>query len=370
MRALIGFLPIWLLLTMFAFATERLVYLDGARIEIVRKAGAGEGSPFRRSIRTVLSDEGAVLVKPIDPVINKTAPPPSGSKNDYFSVRPYWWPNPDTAYGLPWVRRDGETNPMTRGPHTDRLRLAAMFDDLETLNLAFLISQDRRYAARLGEIVTAWFIDTRTRVNPNVSFGQAVPGRSKGRAEGIIEWGGVSNLVSTAQLLKQGERWPSASQAALDQWLRDYLIWLRTSAIGQDAENRKNNHGSWYDHTTIGLMIYLGDEAGARTKAQTAKAKRIAEQIAPNGVQIHETERTKSISCSAMNLWALTNVARLARQVDVDLFAFETQNGVGLQDAFAFLAPFANGAQDWKNEQISEGGGRCGHLQRSQPNDC
>ena len=34
-------------------------------------------------------------------VTHKTSVPPSGSKNDYMSMGPYWWPNPDTPNGLP-----------------------------------------------------------------------------------------------------------------------------------------------------------------------------------------------------------------------------------------------------------------------------
>ncbi|MFP4367259.1 MAG: alginate lyase family protein, partial [Bacteroidales bacterium] len=37
--------------------------------------------------------------------------PPSGSKNDYMSMGPYWWPDPEQPDGLPYIRRDGEVNP-------------------------------------------------------------------------------------------------------------------------------------------------------------------------------------------------------------------------------------------------------------------
>src|SRR4051812_32496976 len=34
-----------------------------------------------------------------------------GGTNDFYSNGDYWWPNPDTTNGLPYVKRDGETNP-------------------------------------------------------------------------------------------------------------------------------------------------------------------------------------------------------------------------------------------------------------------
>ena len=39
-------------------------------------------------------------------------PRPSGNIHDYTSMGPYWWPNPDTPDGLPWVRRDCQHNPV------------------------------------------------------------------------------------------------------------------------------------------------------------------------------------------------------------------------------------------------------------------
>ena len=44
-------------------------------------------------------------------VVDKNLTPSSGDKHDFMSVAPYWWPNPNTPNGLPYVRRDGEVNP-------------------------------------------------------------------------------------------------------------------------------------------------------------------------------------------------------------------------------------------------------------------
>ena len=38
--------------------------------------------------------------------------PKGGTPNDFVSIGPYWWPDPEKADGLPWIRRDGEINPV------------------------------------------------------------------------------------------------------------------------------------------------------------------------------------------------------------------------------------------------------------------
>jgi len=34
-----------------------------------------------------------------------------GGANDFYSNGDYWWPNPNTTNGLPYVQRDGQSNP-------------------------------------------------------------------------------------------------------------------------------------------------------------------------------------------------------------------------------------------------------------------
>src|SRR4051812_27315839 len=66
----------------------------------------------------VWGDADAALKAPLFTVTSKTRVPPSGDKRDYMSLGPYWWPNPETSDGLPYVRRDGMVNPESL--QTDR----------------------------------------------------------------------------------------------------------------------------------------------------------------------------------------------------------------------------------------------------------
>src|ERR1051325_4038529 len=68
--------------------------------------------------------ERALDVKPVS-VTEKNLAPPMGDKHDYMSIAPYWWPNPATPNGLPFIRRDGEVNPE-RDRSSDRRRLENM----------------------------------------------------------------------------------------------------------------------------------------------------------------------------------------------------------------------------------------------------
>ena len=47
-------------------------------------------------------------------IVRKTPLLPGIDPHEYISLAPYFWPNPDTADGLPYVRHDGRRNPETK----------------------------------------------------------------------------------------------------------------------------------------------------------------------------------------------------------------------------------------------------------------
>ena len=77
----------------------------------------------------------AVRTNAAETVTAKGMNPPSGDKHDYMSFGPYWWPDPTKPDGLPYVRRDGETNPGSLAD-SDRPRLERMVDGVEVLAAA------------------------------------------------------------------------------------------------------------------------------------------------------------------------------------------------------------------------------------------
>src|SRR5579872_5316990 len=63
-----------------------------------------------------------------------------GGPNDFYSNGDYWWPNPDTTNGLPYVQRDGRTNPENFVAHRQVIR--QLSDAVAALGAAYKITGD------------------------------------------------------------------------------------------------------------------------------------------------------------------------------------------------------------------------------------
>ena len=71
----------------------------------------------KSELRVLTEQADADLEKELVSVVQKTRVAPSGDPHDYLSLAPYWWPDPKTADGLPYIRHagDGKVNPSARG---------------------------------------------------------------------------------------------------------------------------------------------------------------------------------------------------------------------------------------------------------------
>ncbi|QDS99966.1 alginate lyase family protein [Adhaeretor mobilis] len=286
-------------------------------------------------------------------VMNKREVPPSGDKHDYQSFSRYWWPNPDTPDGLPYVRRDGETNREIRA-RGDRDAIGKLVRTIEVLSLAYFFFEQEEYAERAIHLIRTWFLEEETRMNPHLRFGQAVPGRSDGRGVGILDTRGFILLLDSVALLEHSRSFTTKDKQQLQAWFSKYLRWLRESELGREERSAKNNHGSWYDAQTARIAIFVGDRKLAREIVEEVKTKRIPMQFQSDGSQPAEEARTRSLHYSFFNLTALAVVARVGEQFGIDLWQADAPEGVSLSDGLSYLHPYLQSPGNWPHQQIGQ----------------
>ena len=115
--------------------------VDPAVLSRVRESYRSGEKFFLPAVKRLLRDsEKALEVKPLS-VTDKEQVPPSGDKHDYMSMGKYWWPDPAKPDGLPYIRRDGEANPMA-AKLTDHDELSVLIKGVSTLGLGFYFSSE------------------------------------------------------------------------------------------------------------------------------------------------------------------------------------------------------------------------------------
>ena len=348
-----------LLVTAALFAAEPARSYYGARPGALDKAKAAAASgdeSAKKALKKLIADADKALAVVPPSVMQKTKVPPSGDKHDYMSIAPYYWPNPATKDGLPYVRKDGKVNPESREEAAnDTLRARLVGTTVETLALGYYFTGDEKYAEHAAKVLRTWFLDPATKMTPHFRFAQAVPGVNDGRGTGILEARGLADAADAATLLDGSRHWSGADQQALLAWAAAYFEWLTTSKNGQDERASKNNHGTWYDVQSAHWALVLGRIDKAKDICAEAATRRIGVQIQPDGKQPLELVRTASFSYSCFNLRALSALAGLGEHVGVDLWKHRSADGRSLVAALDFLMPYlGKDPKPWTMQQIHE----------------
>jgi hypothetical protein len=300
----------------------------------------------------------AALDAPLYSVINKSRIPPSGDKHDYMSMGPYWWPDPKQAGGEAYIRRDGEVNPERASDAFDVTSMERMSAAVEALSLAYYFSDDQRYALKAAELLRTWFLRPATRMNPNASFAQGVPGRTPGRAEGVLDTSRLIRVVEGIGLLAPANVLSKAEQAALERWFADYSSWMMTSATGKEERAADNNHGLWYDYQLALFSLFARREDVARSVVSAAPL-RFAKQIEPDGKMPRELQRTRAFHYSVYALRAAVGVAEVGQCLKIDLWREAPQGSAlksrGLKAALDFIEPYVGREQEFPYPDLKPG---------------
>jgi hypothetical protein len=333
-------------------AAPRVFVLDSKQLVEVKTRINARDAALTPAFDKLIREADRALANGTFSVVHKELTPPSANRHDYMSIAPYWWPNPNTPNGLPYVRRDGEVNPE-RNQTSDRKGLDNMVQGVKALSLAYFFTGREEYAAQAIKLLRVWFLDAATKMNPNLKYAQAIPGRNNGRAAGIIETHDFPELIDAVGMLTGSRSWDQNNQRALQDWFNAYLTWLLESPEGRTEAKAQNNHGSWYDVQVASYALFIGKNELARKILNEYPTERIAKQIEPDGRQPRELERTQAWSYSLFNLEARFDMASIADKLGFDLWNYQAQDKRGIRKALDWLLPFATGDKKWSYHEIS-----------------
>ncbi|HVM61303.1 MAG TPA: alginate lyase family protein [Verrucomicrobiae bacterium] len=268
-----------------------------------------------------------------------------GGPNDFYSNGDYWWPDPTKPDGLPYIQRDGESNPNNFSQH--RLAVRNLRDAVAALGAAYKITGDDRYPRKAVDLLRVFFLDEKTRMNPNLQYAQAVPGRSTGRGTGIIDTLHLAEVPLAIEAMQKSPAFPPDVLTGLRRWFGEMATWTTTSKNGQEESAAKNNHAVAFWLQIACFSRFTGDEAKLAECRRQFKEVFVPDQMAADGSFPLELKRTKPYAYSIFQLDNMTTLCQVLSTTEDDLWKFELPDGRGIRKAVAYLYPYLADKSTW-----------------------
>lgn len=330
------------------FSVSAQLYWNNANLEYARVHLNEE--PYQQAYISLIRKANKYLLEPnLSVVDDKEHVPDSGNIHDYMSIGRYTWPDSTKVDGLPYIGRDGHTNPEY---YTyDREVLLNMVDRVKTFTLAWYFSRDRRYAAAAVKQIRIWFVKKDSYMNPNLYYAMIIKGYSKPNANGIHEGLAFVDMIDPLYLLENYRAigW-HRDLRKVRIWFNDYLSWIESSEQGVAVSKVKDNIGTSYELQRLAFSIFCERKEKSQEIMDSFVNNRITKQIDSNGVQVEEVKRTSSFGYSVSNITDMNNFIIIAYNQGLVLPKCAL---VHFCKAVDYLIPFLDEHNQWPYQEIS-----------------
>ena len=190
-------------------------------------------------------------------------------------------------------------------------------------------------------MIKTWYLDPETKQNPNMNFGQAIPGvtNEKGRPEGIIDASGFIYVTDAIEILHAKGQLSDTEMKGLRNWFSEFCKWLTTNPLGIEEGQAANNHSMAYDVQLTRYSIFTGDLKNATRIINEYSPKRLVPQIEADGKQPLELARVTSFHYSIANLGHMINMCDMGKLLGISLYTKGQKKG-SIDMAIQFLIPY------------------------------
>jgi hypothetical protein len=269
----------------------------------------------------------------------------AGGPHDFFSQADYAWPNPTNRNGLPYIGRDGESNPNVFSYH--RMAMRNVKDAVAALAAAYALTGDDKYVPKAAELLRVFFLDEKTRMNPSLEHAQTVLGHDTGNGYGVIDTLHLAELPVAVRFLEKSPAFPRTVDLGLKKWFSDYIVWMTTSTNGVKEMNMANNHSVAYFVQLASFARFTGDQKMLELSRTRFKEVLLPRQMASDGSFALELKRTKPYGYS---IFQADNVATLCVLLSVtgeDFWQMKLADGRTPRLAVDFIYPYLSNKGKW-----------------------
>lgn len=275
--------------------------------------------------------------KRISKITDKQELPPSGDIKDYFSLRRFVH-----GIGDREVLIDGVSAPVSiigseESRQYDRTAFYECINQTTIMTVAGIMLENRNYLARAASVLTTWFIEQDSRMNPHAQFAQLnLQKPEHPNPYGLIDLRDLWLLPHLTNSLYLNGALSETQHAAIKSWSSEFLQYLLASQQGQLAFNAYNNIGTWVHLVATSLSIFTG-EYRSTTYLINSASMRLVAQCKVIGMQFEELSRTRPLHYSLFNLTAWTLLANVVRSMDLNLWKYRGKDGESICRMMHFL---------------------------------
>jgi hypothetical protein len=268
----------------------------------------------------------------------------TGGIHDYYSNGDYWWPDLKKPAGLPFIRRDGETNPENFKAH--RMILRRMRSKAVYLAGAYRLTGMENYALHGIRMLKRFFLDRETRMNPSLTYAQAIPGICEGRGTGIIDTLHLADVVFAIEEFQRSGFLEEETYGKLKEWFASYLDWMLTGKNGREEMNTGNNHSVCFFVQAAVFALFTENERIAEFCRNRYKQV-LLKQMEADGSFPGELGRTKPYSYSIFVMDNMVSICELLSTPQDDLWSYTLPGGQGIQKGLDFILPYIKDKKLW-----------------------
>ena len=292
----------------------------------------------------ILAAAGRYLKDAPITITSSTSPRSPGGQHDYYSEGDYFWPDPKNPHGH-YIQRDGWSNPDN---FLDHRRLLLRFSvEAAALTAAWRITGSRAYAQHAADHLRAWFIDDRTRMNPNLQYAQAARGTTTGSRFGMIDTIHLVEVVRATAILAGAGVLAENELEEIKVWFADYLQWMTTSSLGIQEMESKNNHATCWVMQVASFAQFTGNRELVDYARRRFQSVLVPSQMKADGSFPFEMIRTKPYAYSLFNLDVMATICQILSTPQENLWTFQLADGRGMSKAVAFMVPYMRDKRRW-----------------------
>ena len=288
--------------------------------------------------------EQALRTAPLH-VTDQICPLSQGNKHCYVSFGDYWWPDETQPNGLPYLRKDGESNPNNFDFHRKALR--TMRTAVSHLAIAYRLTRDERYAAHAVRMLKEFFLDEETYMEPHLLYAQGIPGICTGRGIGIIDTLHLTELPFAIEALTPSPSVTNEILVGLKTWFCDYLDWMNTHPYGIEERDHPNNHGICWHVQALSFARFTDRTDIIKECVHRYKTVILPSQMRQDGALPMELARTKPYGYSIFALDNLVSMVHLASLCGEDLWNYSLSDGRSIKKGLDFLFPYLQNKSLW-----------------------